>query len=101
MVSRFSADLVSVNLCSLREIGLDVQLKILQSLPSLLQNYGNLLEGELQAMVLQLCTALQQVKNSAVSGTASATLQQIITSLYDKVEAEDGTVSRISDCSDS
>ncbi|KAL9083271.1 MAG: hypothetical protein Q9159_005882 [Coniocarpon cinnabarinum] len=69
--------------------GLDVQLKILQALPSLLQGYAEVLEDELQFIIVHICTALQQVKNSAVSSTASATLQQTISSLYDKVEAED------------
>ncbi len=71
------------------EAGLDVQLKILQSLPSLLQNYSDSLEGDLQSSILQVCTTLQQVKATAVSRTASATFQQLVSSLFEKVEHED------------
>ncbi|KAI9728720.1 MAG: hypothetical protein M1828_002826 [Chrysothrix sp. TS-e1954] len=67
----------------------DVQLRILQALPSLLQNYGSSLQSELHALVLQTCIALQQAKTPAVSSTASATLQQAISFLFDKVGNED------------
>jgi hypothetical protein len=70
--------------------GLDVQLKILQSLPQLIQLHGDVLEGELQATVLQVCCTLQQVKAAVISSTASATFQQIVTLLFEKVEQEDG-----------
>lgn len=71
-------------------LGLDIQLKILQALPSLLQNYGVYLEGDSQASVLQLCTSLQQVKTVAVASTASATLQQAFSFVFEKVEIDDG-----------
>ena len=72
-------------------VGLDIQLKILQALPSLLQNYADALEDELQAIVLQICTSMQQVKAISVASTASATLQQAFSFLFEKVEAEDGS----------
>ncbi|EHL03145.1 putative protein MON2 [Glarea lozoyensis 74030] len=59
--------------------GLDVQLKILQALPSLLQNYADDLKGEL----------LAASKNGIVNNTAAATLQQLVVSVFDKVVAED------------
>lgn len=71
--------------------GLDIQLKILQSLPTLLQNYADHLEGDLHATILQLCTTLLQVKTAAVSNTASATLQQTVSLLFERVEVENGT----------
>lgn len=73
-------------------LGLDVQLRVLQSLPQLLQNYSDALQGELQSSLLQVCITLQQSKTAAVSGTASAILQQIVSLLYEKVESEDGMV---------
>ena len=67
-----------------------MQLKVLQSLPQLLQNYGDTLQGDLQSSLLQVCATLQQTKAITVSSTASAILQQIISLLFEKVENEDG-----------
>ncbi|KAK7623869.1 hypothetical protein IWX48DRAFT_360204 [Phyllosticta citricarpa] len=72
------------------QLSLDTQLKILQALPSLLQNYSNDIRGELLSSVLQVCSSLQTAKNPAVSGTAAATLQQLVISTFEKVVAEDG-----------
>ena len=69
--------------------GLDVQLKILQALPSLFQNYANDLKGELLVNALNICTILQASKNGIVNNTAAATLQQLVVSIFDKVVAED------------
>ena len=69
--------------------GLDVQLKILQSLPSLLQNYADDLKGDLLAASLNICTILQASKNGIVNNTAAATLQQLVVSVFDKVVDED------------
>ncbi|TVY22453.1 MON2-like protein [Lachnellula hyalina] len=69
--------------------GLDVQLKILQALPSLLQNYADDLKGELLAAALNICTILQASKNGIVNNTAAATLQQLVVSVFDKVVTED------------
>ncbi|PQE03900.1 endosomal peripheral membrane protein [Rutstroemia sp. NJR-2017a BVV2] len=69
--------------------GLDVQLKILQALPSLLQNYADELKGEFLAAALNICTILQASKNSIVLNTAAATLPQLVVSVFDKVVAED------------
>ncbi|KAF4629800.1 hypothetical protein G7Y89_g8339 [Cudoniella acicularis] len=69
--------------------GLDVQLKILQALPSLLQNYADDLKGDLLAAALNICTILQASKNGIVNNTAAATLQQLVVAVFDKVVAED------------
>ncbi|KAK2626772.1 hypothetical protein QTJ16_003947 [Diplocarpon rosae] len=69
--------------------GLDVQLKILQALPSLLQNYAEDLRGDLIAAGLNICTILQASKNAIVNNTAAATLQQLVVSVFDKVVVED------------
>ncbi|TVY12839.1 Protein MON2-like, partial [Lachnellula arida] len=69
--------------------GLDVQLKILQALPSLLQNYADDLKGDLLAAALNICTILQASKNGIVNNTAAATLQQLVVSVFDKVVTED------------
>ncbi|KAF2003358.1 hypothetical protein P154DRAFT_104462 [Amniculicola lignicola CBS 123094] len=67
----------------------DVQLKILQALPSLLQNYPVEIRGEALSTILQICSALQNTKNSAVSNTAAATLQQLVIAVFDRVATED------------
>jgi hypothetical protein len=73
---------------------LDVQLKILQALPSLLQNYSAELKGDLLFTALNICFTLQSSKNAIVHNTSAATLQQLIVSVFDKVVAEDSMFSR-------
>ncbi|KAF2637943.1 hypothetical protein P280DRAFT_456638 [Massarina eburnea CBS 473.64] len=67
----------------------EVQLKILQSLPSLVQNYPAEIRSDLLSTVLQISSSLQNVKNFAVSNTAAATLQQLVITVFDRVTAED------------
>lgn len=69
--------------------GLDVQLKILQALPSLLSNYAADVKGELLVTALNVCFILQSSKNAIVNNTSAATLQQLVVSVFDKVVAED------------
>ncbi|KAI9848124.1 MAG: hypothetical protein M1838_000649 [Thelocarpon superellum] len=69
--------------------GLDIQLRILQALPSLSQNYADELKGELLAIALSICSSLQGSKTSVVNNTAAATLQQLVVAVFDKVVAED------------
>lgn len=69
--------------------GLDVQLKILQALPSLLANYADDLQGELLVTALNICFILQSSKNAIVNNTSAATLQQLVVSVFDKVVTED------------
>ncbi|KAJ5089490.1 hypothetical protein N7532_008174 [Penicillium argentinense] len=70
-------------------LSLDIQLKILQSLPSLLQYYSNDLSGELLAGTLEVCATLQASKTIAVSSTAAATLQQLVVYSFERVSTED------------
>jgi hypothetical protein len=76
----------------LMQPGHDIQLKILQALPSLLQNYPAEIRGDSLSSVLQICSSLQNAKNFAVSNTAAATLQQLVIVVFDRVTSEDGTV---------
>lgn len=75
-------------------LSLDIQLKILQSLPSLLQHYSNDLGGELLASTLEICATLQASKTLAVSSTAAATLQQLVVSTFERVAEEDKTLDK-------
>ncbi|KAL4881554.1 hypothetical protein BJY04DRAFT_218006 [Aspergillus karnatakaensis] len=70
---------------------LDIQLKILQTLPSLLQHYSHDLGGELLVTTLEICATLQSSKTLAVSSTAAATLQQLVVSTFERVSIEDQT----------
>ncbi|KAF8458986.1 hypothetical protein BGX38DRAFT_1150957 [Terfezia claveryi] len=70
-------------------LGVDIQLKILQALPPLLQNYADDLQGRLLGEVLLLCSILQGSKMGVVNNTAAATLQQLVISIFDKVVTED------------
>ncbi|KAK7942386.1 Protein MON2-like protein [Apiospora aurea] len=69
--------------------GLDVQLKILQALPTLLQNYATEVKGDLLVTALNVCFILQSSKNGIVNNTSAATLQQLVVSVFDKVVVED------------
>ncbi|KAK4162939.1 hypothetical protein QBC43DRAFT_71551 [Cladorrhinum sp. PSN259] len=73
--------------------GLDVQLKILQALPSLLSNYASDVKGELLVTALNVCFILQSSKNAIVNNTSAATLQQLVVSVFDKVVTEDKSAS--------
>lgn len=70
--------------------GLEVQLKILQALPPLLQNYARYLTGELLSKALHICFILLNSKTAVVSNTSAATLQQLVISVLEKVAKEDG-----------
>lgn len=85
--ARLQDTLQAFNTCA--DLGLDVQLKILQALPSLIQNYVTDLEGDLLAIALQLCASLQASKTATVSGVAAATLQSLVTTVFEKVVTED------------
>lgn len=70
-------------------IALDIQLKVLQALPSLLQNYVASLQGRLLVTTFEVCFLLYGSKTAVVSNTAAATLQQLVASTFDKVATED------------
>lgn len=74
---------------SCTDLGFDVQLKVLQALPSLVQNYSDDLKGDLLSGTLQVCSSLQAAKVQTVSGVAAATLQQLVTTVFERVTAED------------
>ncbi|EPS40721.1 hypothetical protein H072_5374 [Dactylellina haptotyla CBS 200.50] len=76
-------------------LGPDIQLKILQALPSLLQNYAASIEGPYLEEALTICSSLQGTKVAVVNSTAAATLQQLIISVFDKVASEDDKASEI------
>lgn len=71
-------------------LALDIQLKILQALPSLLQNYANKLKGKLLVNAFQLCFLLHNNKTAVISNTAAAALQQLVASTFEKVAVKDG-----------
>lgn len=90
--------------------GVDIQLKILQALPSLLLNYADDLQGPLLGEALLICALLQGSKMAVINNTAAASehgiprepdldeiltlslaLSQIVISIFDKVVAEDGS----------
>ncbi|KAH7054422.1 hypothetical protein B0J12DRAFT_597488 [Macrophomina phaseolina] len=71
------------------QLSLDIQLKILQALPSLIQNYSEDVRNELLSSILQVCSTLQTAKNPVASATAAATLQQLVISTFEKVVVED------------
>ncbi|KAL8870403.1 MAG: hypothetical protein Q9174_003549 [Haloplaca sp. 1 TL-2023] len=68
---------------------LDVQLKVLQAIPSLLQNYGGDLKGKFLVSAFQVCFLLHGSKTTVASNTAAATLQQLLSFTFEKFASED------------
>lgn len=69
---------------------LDIQLKVLQALPSLLQNYASSLRGQLLVAAFQVCFLLYSSKTAVVSNTAAAAIQQLVSSTLEKGAIENG-----------
>ena len=66
----------------------DVQLRVLQTFPSLAHlrdEDGN--DEHLRAM-LEICGSLQNSKTSVIASTATATFQQLVTTVFDRADAE-------------
>ncbi|KAI0300723.1 hypothetical protein B0F90DRAFT_1722805 [Multifurca ochricompacta] len=68
--------------------GVDIQLKILQTLLSLITNFPAI-HGRLLANSLLLCFKLHESRTAVVSSTAAATLRQLVMFVVDKVVEED------------
>ncbi|EKM74882.1 hypothetical protein AGABI1DRAFT_65220 [Agaricus bisporus var. burnettii JB137-S8] len=68
--------------------GVDIQLRILQTLVSLIPNFPHI-HGELLGDALLLCFKLQESRIAVVSSTAAATLRQLVMFVVDKMVAED------------
>lgn len=68
------------------QLGIGIQLKILQLLPMMLQSYAAEINGNLVVELLRVCAELQGTnKLGVVHNTAYATLQQLITTLFDRI----------------
>ncbi|KAG1803198.1 uncharacterized protein BJ212DRAFT_1304669 [Suillus subaureus] len=68
--------------------GVDIQLRILQTLVSLITNFPSI-HGELLGEALLLCFKLQDSRIAVVSSTAAATLRQLIMFIFEKMANED------------
>jgi len=82
-----------VNLLSIvLPLGVEIQLRILQTLPSLFTRCAQYLHGDLLADALLLCFRLQDSRIGVVSSTAAATLRQLVMVVFEGVAAEDKAV---------
>ncbi|KAG1868360.1 hypothetical protein DFJ58DRAFT_698074 [Suillus subalutaceus] len=68
--------------------GVDIQLRILQTLVSLITNFP-FIHGELLGEALLLCFKLQDSRIAVVSSTAAATLRQLVMFIFEKMVNED------------
>lgn len=66
----------------------DVHLKVLQVVSSLLSTYHSI-HDQLLSKTLQLCFKLQESRIAVVSSTAAATLRQAVMIIFEKVKDED------------
>lgn len=71
-------------------LAMEIQLKVLQVAPIFFKTYARYVTGELCSKLLQCCASLLQTphKSSIVAGTASATLQQLINEIFDRLSDE-------------
>lgn len=66
------------------KLNVDIQLRILQCLPVLIQKLGQDIYGDLLIQILEICSILTSSgKSTAISNTASATMQQIFNDVYE------------------
>ncbi|POW16347.1 hypothetical protein PSTT_01479, partial [Puccinia striiformis] len=82
-----------VNLLStVLPLGVEIQLRILQTLPSLVTRCAQYLHGNLLADALLLCFRLQDSRIGVVSSTAAATLRQLVMVVFEGVAGEDKAI---------
>ncbi|KAI8354550.1 guanine nucleotide exchange factor in Golgi transport N-terminal-domain-containing protein [Choanephora cucurbitarum] len=70
--------------------GMDIQLKILQTVLPLLSNYRSV-HDDILAEALLICFRLQDSKIAVVNNTAAATLRQLVIFVFDKVGKENAS----------
>lgn len=72
------------------QLALDMKLKVLQVLPIFFKNYSHDIHGPLCTKMLRCCSNLLQSPSKApmVVGTASATLQQLIDEIFERLVPE-------------
>lgn len=72
------------------QLALEIKLKVLQVLPIFFKNYAKYIYGPLCVKLLQCCSNLLQLPNKSpmVVGTASATLQQLIDEIFERLAYE-------------
>ncbi|KAL7335661.1 Endocytosis and vacuole integrity protein [Mucor circinelloides] len=70
--------------------GVEIQLKILQTVLPLLNNYRSV-HDDILAEALLICFRLQDSKIVVVNNTAAATLRQLVIFVFDKVAKEDNS----------
>ncbi|KAK7202897.1 hypothetical protein BZA70DRAFT_86340 [Myxozyma melibiosi] len=78
-----------------QHLGVEVQLKILQTLPPLIEKYGVFIRGDLLARAIELCSTMQNSKIQVVVNTAAATLQQMCVAVFDEIITEDSRAADI------
>ncbi|AQZ11435.1 MON2 (YNL297C) [Zygosaccharomyces parabailii] len=72
------------------QLAMDIKLKVLQILPIFFKVYGKNVYGKLCMKLLKCCSDLLQLpnKSSMVLGTASATLQQLIDEIFERLSLQ-------------
>jgi hypothetical protein len=64
------------------------EVKLLQTI-TLLISTNNLVQSESLAKALSLCFRLHFTKNSTTNNTASATIRQLVSVIFERVQTED------------
>ncbi|KAJ7911535.1 hypothetical protein B0H13DRAFT_2009133, partial [Mycena leptocephala] len=87
-VPQSAVELIIKTMSDAMSQGVDIQLRILQTLLSLVTNFPAV-HGSLLGEALLLCFKLQESKIAVVSSTAAATLRQLVMFVFDKMVDED------------
>ncbi|GBM29333.1 Protein MON2 [Araneus ventricosus] len=86
-VSAMAANNIITCLWSLMESGTE-ELKLLQTV-TLLITTNSVVQGETLAKAIVLCFRLHFTKNSTTNNTASATVRQLVSAVFERIVAED------------
>lgn len=79
------------SLAEASHLPLEIQLKVLQVLPTVYQVFGDQMNGKYISKLLYICAILQgPSKPQVVVNTAAATLQQLVIFIFDKAGKTDG-----------
>lgn len=74
-------------------LSIDIQLRTLQCMPSVMQAYRDALQGDLLRKLLAICSGMTaNNKSTVVINTALATLQQLFSAIYDRVPSPSGQI---------
>ena len=72
------------------------EVRVLQT-ATLLLSTNNVVSGPVLARTIVLCFRLYKTDNNVITSIASATIRQLVSNVFERVESEDASSARLSD----